>query len=73
MFRLRLAHLLAEGVGGFDFVGVVVMLDHADGRVSRDLLEDFWVNARAASGDHEEHAARVPAVETRGAHALLAF
>lgn len=64
---LRVAHLLAEIVGGFDFVGVGVVFDNANGDVSGDFfLEDFRVDARAAGGDHEIHKIRgsTPLVST---------
>lgn len=55
---LRVGHLLSEVVGGFDFVGVVVVFDNANGGVSGDFLEEFRIDARAAGGNHEIHKVR---------------
>lgn len=63
-------HLATHGVGGFDGVCVVVMLDHSHCGVTGDLLEGLGIDSGAAGGDDEIHAAGVPAVEAGGADAL---
>ena len=70
MFAVLGGHLAAHGVGGFDRIGIVVMLDHPHRGVSGDLLEGLGIDSGAAGGDDEIHAAGVPAVEPGGADAL---
>ena len=66
------AELRPHLFGGDQFLGIVIVENHADGSVPYDESQIVRANASVDGCDDEENAAGVPAIKTGGTLALFA-